>query len=153
MRIPTMMNIGFVTSMLLAVAAAGCGSDSPSAPGSTRVTETLSATTTLLSDGSIDYPSGVFPRIVVGQAGQVDVTATFTPTSGCRFILTLCRTGCLASDLQSAAGPGPTLSASGALAPNTYQVLMSARMGGVSLCTSVPAGGVPFTYTVTATHP
>ena len=38
--------------------------------------------------------------------------------------------------------------------PASYYLLMGARSGGQSLCgTSVPADGLPFTYTVTVTHP
>ena len=138
------------------LAACGSGTTAPSAP--TRTTDTVSTTITLRPDGTTAYPTG-FPTMVVRQRGQVDATVTFSPTADCQFIFVVCSAtiasacGTPALHLESPAGPGPTLSASGTLGPDTYYLLMSARLGGVPLCSTVPPSGVAFSYTVTVTHP
>ena len=139
------------------LAACGSGTTSPPAPSS-RTTETVSTIATLRPDGTTAYATG-FPEIVVRQRGQVDATVTFSPTADCQFIFVGCSAtiasacGTPALQLQSPRGPGPTLMASGTLAPDTYYLLMSARVGGVPLCSTVPPSGIALSYTVSVTHP
>lgn len=143
----------------LATVIVACRSNaaSPVTPTS-RTTETITTTALLHPDGITVYPTG-FPTMVVRQRGQVEATATFTQTADCRFIFSMCSAtitsacGTPALELETPRGPGPTLMASGPLAPDNYYLLMSARVGGVSLCSTVPPGGVPFAYSVTVTHP
>ena len=141
------MRAAVVGIIAVALIFPSCGSDtSPSALAS-RTTETISTTATLLADGITAYPAA-FPTIVVRQRGQVDATVTFSPTADCQFIFTVCSAtiksacGTPALELDSPRGSGPTLTASGTLSPDTYFMLMSARVGGVSLCSTVPPGGV-----------
>ena len=136
-----------------------CGSGTTSSPApSSRTTETVSTTATLRPDGTTAYATG-FPAIVVRQRGQVDATVTFSPTADCQFIFVVCSAtiasacGTPALQLQSPRGPGPTLMVSGTLAPDTYYLLMSARVGGVPLCSTVPPSGLALSYTVSVTHP
>lgn len=152
MRIAAAVGVALASTL----AACGSGTTSPSAPPP-RATETISTTATLRPDGSTAYET--FPSIVVRQRGPVEATATFNPTTDCQFIFVVCSAtitsacGTPALQLQSARGPGPTLTASGTLAPDTYYLLISARAGGVPLCSTVPPSGVLFTYTVSVTHP
>src|SRR5262245_15220822 len=145
-----------IVALASSLAACGSGTTSPSAPP--RTTETVSTTATLRPDGTTAYSTG-FPTIVVRQRGQVDATATFSPTADCQFIFVVCSAtitsacGTPALQLQSPRGPGPSLTASGTLSPDSYYLLMSARVGGVPLCSTVPPDGVPFSYSVSVTHP
>jgi hypothetical protein len=141
----------------LAPLVAACGS-TPASPEPARTTETITTTATLQADGVTGYPTG-FPAIVVRQRGQVDATVTFTPTADCQFIFSVCSAtiasscGTPALELESPRGRGPTLGVTGTLAPDTYYLIMSARVGGVPLCTTVPPGGLALPYTVIVTHP
>ena len=139
------------------VAACGSSPSTTTVPSTSRTTETFTATTRLGSDGGTSYGSVAnFPSMTLRGAGLVDATAQFTPTAQCQFILCVCRTdgNCGTCDLKAGPGAGPTLSAEGTLMPASYYLLMGARSGGQSLCgTSVLADGLPFTYTVTVTHP
>jgi len=141
-------------------AACGSGTTPPAAPStpSARTTDTFSATITVRPDGTTVYPAGL-PSIVVRQRGPVDATVTFNPTADCRFIFAVCSAtiatscGTPSQELESPEGPGPTLTASGTLAPDTYYLVMAARVGGVPQCSTVPPGGLPLSYTISATHP
>ncbi len=145
-----------IVALASTLTACGSGTASPSAPS--RTTETVSTTATLRPDGSTTYPTG-FPTIVVRQRGPVDATVTFSPTADCQFYFVVCSTtipsacGTPALHLESPRGPGPTLTASGTLAADTYYLLMSARLGGVPLCSTVPLGGIDLFYSVSVTHP
>lgn len=146
-----------VLALATVVVACGSNATSPAKPSS-RTTETITTTALLHPDGITVYPTG-FPTIVMRQGGQVEATATFTPTADCQFIFSICSAtiasacGTPALELETLRGPGPTLMTSGQLAPDRYYLLMSARVGGLSLCSTVPPGGVPFAYSVTVTHP
>lgn len=146
-----------VVALAPILAACGSSTTSPSAPSS-RTTETVSTTATVRPDGAITYPTG-FPTMVVRQRGQVDATVTFSPTADCQFIFIVCSAtmasacGTPARELESPRGPGPVLTASGTLGPDTYYLVMSARVGGVPLCSTVPPGGIALAYTVSVTHP
>ncbi len=138
----------------LLVATKAGGDDSGEGPLAGRITETFTTAPTLLPDGGVVYLAGVqIPIVVVKQAGQVDATATFSPTADCSFVFRMCRGNCASSDLTSQPGRGPTLTVSGTLPPDSYQLLVGARSGAVPLCTTVPVGGVAFPYTITVTHP
>ena len=147
-----------IVALTSTLAACGSGTTSPSAAPPSRTTDTVSTTVTVRPDGIIAYPNGI-PTIVVRQRGRVDATATFSPTADCKFIFSVCSAtvasscGTPALELESPRGPGPTLTASGTLAPDTYYLVMSARLEGVSLCSTVPPQGVALSYTVSATHP
>jgi hypothetical protein len=151
-----MRTAGTVILALASILAACGGTTSPSPPS--RTTDTLSTTVTLRPDGSIAYPTG-FPTMVVRQRGQVDATVAFSPTADCQFIFVVCSAtiasacGTPALQLQSPPGPGPTLTVSGTLASDTYYLLLSARVGGVALCSTVPPSGMALSYTVSVTHP
>ena len=146
-----------IVALASTLAGCGAGTASPPAPSS-RTTETVSTTATLRPDGSTTYPTG-FPTIVVRQRGPVDATVTFSPTADGQFYFVVCSTtipsacGTPALHLESPRGPGPTLTASGTLAPDTYYLLMSARVGGVPLCSTVPVSGIDLFYSVSVTHP
>jgi hypothetical protein len=40
-----------------------------------------------------------------------------------------------------------------AVAAGTYYLVMSARLGGIPICSTVPPSGVTLPYAVTVTHP
>jgi hypothetical protein len=129
-------------------------SSTPSTPS--RITETISASPRLQPEGGMGYGSrSLFPTVTVNNTGLVDATARFTPTASCPFVFCVCRadTTCGTCDLLAGPGVGPTLTVRGILAATSYNLLISARSGGRPLCTTIPAGGVPFSYTVTITHP
>jgi len=103
-------------------------------------------------DGAVVYYSDM-PEVVVRTAGPVDATATFTPVAFCTFQLCVYAEYGSTCELKSERGPGPTLSVSGTVTAGRHHVLVDARSEGVSLCSSVPTGGAPFTYHVTVVHP
>jgi hypothetical protein len=153
------MRTAAIGIVALASTIAACGSD-PTAPSAlpSRTTETISTIATLLPAGITTYPTG-FPTFVVRQRGEVDATVTFSPTADCQFIFAVCSAtiasacGTPALELESPRGSGPTLTVTGTLSPDTYYLLMSARVGGVPLCSTVPSGGTALAYTVSVTHP
>ena len=146
-----------IVLVVMSVVSVDCGSSSPAPSTPARTTETFTAVAHLGVDGGMAYGSAAnYPLMTVRSTGLVEATAQFTPTAQCQFIVCICRTDgnrgtC---DLKAGPGAGPTLSTQGALQPASYYLLMAGRSLGQSRCgDSVPAGGLPFSYTVTVAHP
>lgn len=152
------MRNAVISIVSLAPVLIACGSNTAPTTTAPRITETISTTANVQANGIVAYPNG-FPTIVVHERGQVDAMVTFNPTADCQFIFTICSAtiasacGTPSMELESPRGAGPSLAASGVLLPDSYYLLLSARLGGVSLCSTVSAGGTALAYTITVTHP
>jgi hypothetical protein len=141
-------------ALLVAVLAVACGNKSPAPTAASipRVTDRITSRIVVLPDGGTTYPDGP-PIVRVQTSGAVDATASFSSPIPCLFILCACQDSCRTCALQSPQGPGPALAAAGTLSAGDYQFLLGARSGGVSLCPTVPPGGLRFSYDLTVVHP
>lgn len=144
-----------ITACLCALAlVAGCSGGGPTASDG-RTTETFTLTTTrLLASGGMSYPvDSPVPTFTVDETGIVDATASFSTVVDCEFVFGIEPTSSSGNYVLQSRGRSQMLSIQGELTAGSYNAVVTAREGGMSLCAGVPEEGVLFPQTIVITHP